>query len=373
MNNYNLILKGEKEFYKKTNYKTYYILKANTKETHNQMIENVNKFIKNQNDNNKENHYIGIDFEFEQVSKDKKDIALMQINLENDSDDAYIYIFKPDTLIKEHLNIIIKLLTHPRIYKILHGSESLDIPYIFNQLLITEENVNLFCSNFYDTKFLCEYYNIEYKVNLLCGIYSLLENHNIIDNSQVVKLKKIEEEMGEIQYIEIDINNMDNNLLKYALYDVIFLPQLLKKLISYGPIYQYVVPDILHIVFKSKRLIETNLNRLTEDINLQNNYYIEEDNIKFSLSQIYELSVYQYFTFDNLIQINYFKQFFLIITKLIIYSNIKKHYPIFIKKDVLLQNFDYNKYYNWLSKYKNIYDMIKQSEFNFINLELKDI
>jgi hypothetical protein len=371
MNNYNLILKGNNEFYKDTNNKTYYIMKANTKEIQIIMINNINKFIDNQIKNNSENHYIGIDFEFEQVSKEKKNIALMQINLENDSNDAYIYIFKPDTLAKEQLDIIIKLLTNPRIYKILHGSESLDIPYIFNQLLVTHENINLFCSNFYDTKFLCEYYNICNKVDYLCGIYSLLENHKIIDNSHIIKLNKIEEEMGEIQYIDIDINNMDDNLLKYALYDVIFLPQLIKKLISYGHIYQYIIPEILHIIFKSKRLIEIEFNKLTEEINMQNNYYIMTNNIRFSLSEVYTLSLYQYFTFDKLIEINYFKHFFLIITKLIIYSNLKKYDNIFIKKDILLNNFDYNKYYTWLSQYKSLFDFIKQSEFEFIKNELQ--
>ena len=363
MNNYNLILKGEKEFYKNTNNKTYHVLLARTDETHKMMISNVLEFIKNQNANISEEHFIGIDFEFEQVRKDNMEIALMQINLENNNTDAYIYIFKPSNLKQKELEVIIQLLTNQYIYKILHGSESLDIPFIFNQLLITKDKIDLFCINFYDTKFLCEYYNIDNKLNLLCGIYKLLENHKIIDIEHVNRLNKIEEEMGEIQYIDIDINKMNNNLLLYALYDVIFLPQLLKKLISYGNIYRYVLPDVLHIIFKSKRSIEMNFSRLSENINSMNNYYVKEDNVSFPFIQIFELLQYQYFTFNDLIQINYFKNFFIIITKLCIYSYLCKHYTVYQKKNILFKSFNFTEYYNWLSKYKNIYDLIKRSEY----------
>ena len=370
MNNYDLILNGNDEFYPDINNKTYKIFKIDNNEKQIKMTKFILSFIDNQNKNIKEKHYIGIDLEFEQVTKDTKTIALMQINLENDSKDAHIVIFKPDLLSIEQLETIKTLLTHKLIFKILHGSESLDIPYIFNQLLETKEKIDDFCINFYDTKFLCEYYNVEHNKTESCAIYKLLENHKIITNNNVIKLNKIEEEMGEIQYIEINIHNMDTNLLKYALYDVIFLPQLLKKLLTYGEIYRFIIPEIIQIIFKSKRFIETELLKLNEIIARQNIYYIEENNFRFSLLQIYEIYLYQYFEFNDLIKVNYFKNFLSLVTKMVMYNQISKYNKIFMSKDHIYTPYNYDKFYKWLSKYSNIYNLIITAENKFKENEL---
>jgi ribonuclease D len=84
--------------------------------------------------NQKEKHYIGIDFEFKQVAKENREIALMQINLENDSNIGYIFVLYPPDLTKENYDLLIKLISTPEIIKILHGAESLDIPYIVQDL-----------------------------------------------------------------------------------------------------------------------------------------------------------------------------------------------------------------------------------------------
>jgi len=351
--NYDLELKGQKEFLKNTNNKIYRVYKIDSPNKQNIMCQYIKEYIENQKLNPHESHYIGIDFEFDQVSKDKKGIALMQINFENDNNIAHIYIFKPSLLTKDEELLIIKLLTNDKIFKILHGSESLDIPYIFNQLLITPENVNKFCVNFYDTKFLCEYYNVSHKITESCSIYSLLVNHMIVDMNHIKELNKIEEEMGEIQYVTIDINNMDKNLLSYALYDVIFLPQLLKKLLSYGDIYKFIIPEVICIIFKSKRLIETNLNRLIEDLNKQNNCHIDNN---FSFIQIYEILLYQYFKYNDLNQVNYFKNFFTIISKLLVYSMIVDNFTSYIGKNEFRYN--YNKYFAWLKNYIHVYKLL---------------
>lgn len=351
-----------KEFYPKTNNIQYNVLKVDNKNKMNIMIEKMKIFIKNQN---KTKHYIGIDLEFNKVSKDTKDIALMQINMENDKNEAYIFLFKPSEL-DNNKKVFIELLTSPHIIKILHGSESLDIPYIFNELLITKKNIDNFCSNFYDTKFLCEYYNIMNKIKKSCSIYSLLEDHNIITHKKVKELEANEKDMGSISELTIDIYNMNDNILKYALYDVIFLPQLIKKLLSYGDIYRHIIPDITHLVFKNKRNIEEDLQGLEKLINEQNNYFIKYEDKKFSLNIIYEIFLYQLFSFNDMIEINYFKNFFNIITKLIIYSNLNKYYTIYKSNNSIIDKIDYTKYLEWLSRYKYINKLIKEKNDNFI-------
>ena len=355
-------LYGKDEFYPKLNNKTFNILKVDDLQKEKIMINIINKFLNNKNDK-----YLGIDFEFNQVTKNFKDVALMQINLEN-SEKGDIFIFKPSEL--NSLNIIIKLLTDINITKILHGSESLDIPYLFNQLLITKENVDKFCKNFYDTKFLCEYYNISNNKSESCGIYNLLCNHKIITKKQVEYLENIEKKMGNIQYIQIDIYKMSDSLLKYALYDVIYLPELLKELLNFSKnnLYYDAISDITSIIFKSKRNIETIFNELEDEINKQNNYFVIENNTKNSLHYIYEIFLYQYFTFNDLIEINYFKKFFTIIIKLCIYSTLYKYKDIYITTNNKLKNMNYDYYYDWIKSYDKLNIIYLSICNNFDNL-----
>ena len=54
--------------------------------------------------------------------------------------------------------------------KILHGGESLDIPYLFDQVLKDKKLIKSFCKNLFDTKYLCEYGHIEKGFNGKCSI-----------------------------------------------------------------------------------------------------------------------------------------------------------------------------------------------------------
>lgn len=62
----------------------------------------------------------------------------MKLNLENDTT-GIIFILHPPSV--KSTESLIQLLTTPNIIKILHGSESLDIPYLYNQLLIKSDNI----------------------------------------------------------------------------------------------------------------------------------------------------------------------------------------------------------------------------------------
>lgn len=104
-----------------------------------------------------------MDFEFNSVSKTNREIALFQINLENDSNIGMIFVFYPPELSKSDTNILIKLITNEHMIKIIHGGESLDIPYLFDQVLKDTNLIYSFCKNLFDTKYLCEYAHIEKK------------------------------------------------------------------------------------------------------------------------------------------------------------------------------------------------------------------
>jgi hypothetical protein len=127
----------------------YNILLCDSKDKINIMIKFFKIFIEKQNKNPTIKHFIGCDFEFNRVQKLSKDIALFQINLEDDTNEGTIFIFYPPELNKEDCTTLIKLLTDPYIIKILHGGESLDIPYLLNQLL---ENDTELIKKFFDTE-----------------------------------------------------------------------------------------------------------------------------------------------------------------------------------------------------------------------------
>ena len=349
---FNLILYGNDEFYPKINNKIYQILVIDNKDNEKYMFEIINNYKEG---------FLGIDLEFNHVSKEKMDVALMQLNLENNTDNiGHIFLLDPSELSTENYNNLIKLFTRNDIMKIVHGSESLDITYLFNQLLITKENINNFCNNLYDTKYLCEYYKIlnnDTDTKISCGIYNLLILLNIITSDKLKEFDEIEEQMGEIWLIKINVYNLSLPLLKYALYDVIYLPQLLKKFLNFNNIYYtHIIPELTVIVYKYKKNIETQFLHLEKLIGMMNINYVFIDNKKYLLQEIFE--IYNNELFDEIKDINYFRNFFKIITKLIIYYNLYNKYKIFTKSNNHLSNINFNFYLNWLIRYKNINNII---------------
>ena len=359
MNNikWNLILKGLNEFYPGLNSKTYYILKVDSDTNANFMCEIIKQF--NTSSYNKLNkHYLGIDFEFNKVSKGDRDIALMQINLENDSPNGYIFVLYPPELSKINNQILIDLVTNINLIKILHGAESLDIPYLFNQLLISKKNIDNFCIGFYDTKYLCDYLQIESGIKAKCSIYYLLVDNNVITNTKMEELEKIEQKSGPIYLIHINIHKMSQEVFKYSLYDVIYLPELIKKFLSKSKVYTHIIPEISCLVNKYKRNIEKEYLILEDLIQHMNIYFINDGNNMVSLKDIWE-TYYQIMNdknkyLENLKEINYFKKFFEIITKFIVYSNLGKYFKIYKNKKKFIRSIDTDNYYKWLLLYPNL-------------------
>ena len=375
---FDLVLYGKNEFYPKLNSKIYNVLKANSKETLEQMTQFFYDYIDKVKSSNKP-YYIGIDFEFRKISKGDREVALMQINLEDDDTlVGYIFLLYPPDLNDKQLSILIQLLSEPKIIKILHGSESLDIPYLFNQLLKTKENIKGFCSNFYDTKYLCDYYRIVNNLDIKCSIYNLLLYHKIISESKLTELNTIEDRTGPIYLVVIDIYNMTDDIFKYSLYDVIYLPELIKKFINKGVIYKTIIPQVSCVINKYRRNIEDEFNKIERIINYLNIAFIYDNNNKVLLKDIWES--YIYFITDkekyleHIMFMHYFKNFFEVITKMIIYNCVSKLYPIYKMKQNVEDKVKvkFNHYYKWLSTYSDLYKIFMDFQ-NIVNKDLNDI
>jgi hypothetical protein len=313
---FNLILYGKNEFYQNLNDKIYYILVVDDNDKINFMNNKFKEF-------EKEDTIIGLDFEFRKVSKNSREIALAQINLENNEQDAFIFIFYPPNL--KNKIFLLNLLCNKNIIKILHGGESLDIPYLFNDFFDNNNKlIKDFIINLYDTKFLCEYYHLINNLNKKCSIYNLLEEFKIIDKKNIKKLEDLEKNIGKIYFVRFDINNLSENLINYALYDVIYLPTLIKKFINIKM--TKIISEFTGIIYYLKKTNEIDeINKILNNYN--NQIIISKDNIN-----LIEIFNYYYENIPNplikLSQITYFKQFIKNIIKYIIYKYISKKYNI---------------------------------------------
>lgn len=358
--NWDLTLKGSNEFYPNLNKKTYFILKVDNEQKQNFMSDIFNKFIENQNKNINQIHYIGIDFEFNKVRKTERDVALMQINIENDSNDAYIFVLYPPELTQQNHKILIKLITHKQIYKILHGAESLDVPYMFDQLLIDKKLINEFCSNFYDTRFLCDYYHIENNIQGRCSIYYLLLEHKIITKEKFDELEKIEEKTGPIYLITINIHKLNFHVLRYSLYDVIYLPELIKKFLKMDLAYTKLVPEVTTMINKYKRNPNNKFNKLENLVNSMNLYFIYENNNRILLNEIwdiYNVTIEEKYLVKIQL-IPYFKKFIEIIMKFVIYQNLNNHLKIYINKKDLIGNINWDEYWDEININLNFKEIV---------------
>jgi len=327
--NFNLILKGKDKFYSKLNNKIYNILVIDDKKKLKYMNKKFKEF-------NNDKTIIALDFEFKKVSKESKEIAIAQINLENNLDNAYIFIFYPPELNNKGLKRFIKLLTNKDIIKVIHGGESLDIHYLFNSILKNNNNIKNFIYNLYDTKFLCEYYHIEKNIINKCSIYNFLEEFKIIDKKNIKYLNDLENKIGEIYLIEFDINNLNENLVEYALYDVIYLPTLIKKIIIISNIYKNIIKELTGIIYYYKRVEVNTFLDFSNKVNSFNNFFIILNNEKIKLIDIYYY--YYYYKLSNslivkLSEITYFKNFIEILLKYNIYKNIE--YNIYSSNNII--------------------------------------
>lgn len=314
---------------------------------------------------------MGIDFEF-----NTKKIALMQISFETykpslDKPLSRYFIIYPPELSKKTVNFLKdNILSNNKILKILHGSESLDLPYIVDELYKNDiEGLIDFFLSMIDTKYLCEYLNDVYNRPKVCRIYDMLLNYEIIDQRIYQILDKNEDEMGPIYKIIIDINSLSEALKKYSIYDVIYLGKafltLKDMIIKYNPKNYYLLIDILRFSFMEKREI-TNIGDYLVVINMMNNYFIlvgSKKTYKLKLIDVYNQIIKNYMesypSIKPLIEITYFKKNMLNLFKTIIYTILLDKYTIYSSSTETIS-------YNINKNYKAIIDTIESLELNHL-------
>jgi hypothetical protein len=278
------------------------------------------------------NSYVGLDFEFNKVSREYKDVALMQISLShNDGIVTHVLVLHPESIQEKTMKVIHRMLTSKRITKILHGAESLDISYVYRQLLISRKQISKFAKSFYDTKLICDFMKVIHNPEQgesNCSIYEILYNNKVINKQTYEELNNIDKEKSLEEHI--DIHNLQPILLEYAIRDALYLPQLMKaylKYTQYIPMYN-LIREIYEIVTISKNALSTKgtfigypdiYPKIIEYTNKLNLVKLKDRNISYNTLFNYYTKVIHNKTINILHDINYFKKFIKTILKLIIY------------------------------------------------------
>lgn len=322
-------INGKDYFFNGLNKKNYEISICDNKEKINLMIKYIHQF---RNINDKK--YLAIDFEFNNINN-KREIALCQINLESKLE-GKIFLFYPPDLNNNQINIFKNILIDVNVIKILHGGESLDLPYLFDNILLNNKDRELFLENLFDTRYLCEYYNIEYNLEKKCKINYLLLDMKVINQKQFDFLQREEDKMGPIYNIIIDVRKMDDLLILYTTTDVLYLPELLKKYPN-NIVYNNLISQMTNFTFFLKRI--NNYNEIIQKISKYNINFIKDNDFKIQLNKIFNMIYYMIDSnnkiYYNFIKINHFKKTMEIMIKNFLYNILIDNFDVWINNSEL--------------------------------------
>lgn len=312
--------------------KEFFIILCNDKNKLEFFLKYIKYFYEKKNNFKK----IGLDFEFTE-----RKIALIQISLFDENYNV-IFLLNPKDLNKNQEKIFIKYIFVSDISRILHGSDSLDYPYICDILLKGSINkIYLFTKKLIDTRFMCEY--IKIKKNFKdekCSIYDALIYFNVINKDIYKKLTNINENMGYSNKITWNLNQITINEILYAVYDVYFLENFLKNIIdSSDNSIKYISP-LTRLIFLEKINFLKIIKNIKNIVDSMNNFFIFYKNNKISLNNLYLQIIpnlrIKKLNIDilDLLSINYFKSIMTYIIKFILFDIINKKYTIFESKNV---------------------------------------
>lgn len=285
-------------------------------------------------DSNNNKLFVGIDYEF-----NNKEVALCQMSFYPKRKLKYIFIFNPHSY---NFNPLIKyVFLSDNIKKILHGSDSLDIPYIYS-ILKDKESITKFTNTIIDTRFLCEFFKIlsNYGDNR-CSLYTALLYFNTINTDFYDYIKKNEEKLGKIYKIKWDIQTISNKELEYVLYDVLYLKDFyfdiikktqneqLKHFDSYG----YII-SLTHFVYQEKFGITNIIDKIKKFVDDMNNNYIKTTTENKRLQDVYINMISKLDLYKNLLLITTFKSYLTYLLKFQTYIVISSNTTVYREKEI---------------------------------------
>ncbi len=296
--------------------------------------------------------HVGIDYEF-----NNRIIALMQLNFETVSSpdhetNSYIWISNPGEFDDKKNKILIDyLMLDPNIYRILHGPDSLDIPYMYSTMFKDDKDTIVkFTSKVIDTRFLCEYFRLSIDDGKKCSIYDALLYFETISKEKHKWLEDTHELMGPVQDVNWNIHKMSSFHVQYALYDVLYLKHFLfdiyeriqKKTPQNITPYRFVMP-LIRFNYLERREVMNTMETAKEEINPLNNYLIKYKGQNITLITIYNQVIENmkipycpddnYIDIDFIFLVTYVKKSLSVLLKKIIYHIILENYTVYKNKN----------------------------------------
>lgn len=291
---------------------------------------------------NKEKVYVSIDYEFNQ-----RKIALMQINFERNGT-SHMWALNPTELEGgDKKKMLAYLMTNQNIIKILHGADSLDMPYMFDHMFRGDKKTAVkFISRVIDTRFLCEFSMAVRDKEIRCNIYNSLVQHGVITEEKRDALIKIHDDMGPVQYISWNIYTMSESNILYAMYDVLFLKRFVERVTAVmedeAPNHANalkLINKIYSFVITERRGVRNVIEFIKEKTNHMHNYMVSIRGQKWKLIDLYNRFMIGMkidrpnLEMDNLMLISYFRPQLSALIKAIVYSVVATKWQIYSKRD----------------------------------------
>ena len=382
-------LDSKKEYFKLDYHIIYKVLVVNTEELRKLfslfvVIYKLEPYL------TKKKYYIGIDYEFHKG----KDIRLMQINFERKPSlkrtiTSFIWIIKPPDLNTIQHNILIQdLMEHSKIYKIMNGADALDTPYMIKELFVSNKNtIQKFFATFVDLRYLCEFYKANFASDDKCDIYSAYlyfgiitqEKHDMLNEGNETVVDYVRSLLWEKSSSSDDIWNidkMDEAILYYVVFDVIYLKFHLLRLLEKSQQQSNFITSMKLIPFLTRYSLyeKHSVTNITEEIKKYvdpiNNFYFFKDKLIIKLIDAYKYFSENMYLIDinidiiKLMKVNYFRNFVMYLLKAVIYYYIVNKTTVFVKTNV-----KYNNTYEITSLYKNM----ERIGFVHLNTFLKSV
>lgn len=340
--------------------------------------------------------YLGVDFEYT-----NRKIQLAQLNFEHSVSLISIIMIVSPTELETNMtnNFINMIFCNTKIKKILHGSDSLDVPYIYTQLLQNDtQRILDFTKSLIDTRFLCEYYKLNRgdESDNKCSIYDQETNRsavyyfNLITDSQQEKLAHVLETMPAD--IEWNIHRMPQAQILYAQYDVLFLKYFYYRIINYAIknekskkqntgeiifnqdavlyLYKNIIVELTQFSYLESRDITHLKNMCKSEVDPINIFFIKNKNGTTSkLDDIFKklsnglVTNNPLVVVDNLLKVNNLKASVTILIKRIIYGHVSYKCKIYKNKtSVWNERLDNNIIFDFFKKIelKSLYGFFKE-------------
>jgi len=340
---------------------------------------------------NEKINYLGIDMEFNNIDNEpqNKIIALIQLSFFYGKF-KYVWIINPFLMSKNSKKIFVDMLLNNKLYKIFHGSDSLDLPLLYKYILQNnKKKMIIFMQHVFDTRFLCEFYKILINyIDRKCSLYEGLIYYKSITQKLYAELNKNEEKISLDLKTNWNIKNLTYEQIKYAFHDSIHLKKFffdiikhIKKITNDFYIINFNI-SLFRFVTITKLVLFNDFDKIKKNIDAMNNYFIINKGDNMRLIEIYENIINNInineINISNFLNINYFKKILSIVLKFITYYIMTKYYVVYKMKNIKLGcKINFNIIINLIKKTKTIklinylnelYKNIEKNIISFYNI-----